>query len=843
VHWGRDLLLVDDPLDAPHDRTQVLLTSPTEGVVRRPQTQDQRFVPTLLSLPLARHLARTMAPLVAAGAGSPASPTPAVTTALGDLLVWPHDEAAVVAGWSGPVCLRVPVGTDGSGATATVDLAREGPHALVAGTTGSGKSELLRTLVTALALRNPPDRLALLLVDYKGGSSLGDCAGLPHTTGLVTDLDPHLGERVLTSLRAELRRRESRLVEAGVRDVRDYAGNDVPRLVVVVDEFRVLAEELPDVLAGLVRVATVGRSLGVHLVLATQRPAGVVSADLRANVNLRIALRVRDAADSLDVLEVADAAHLPEGRPGAALVRTGASPVRALQVAPAGPGHRCDTEEAWEVEEAADVWDAWRRVRLPTPTLSDPRDNGLGDLPGLLSRAATATGHVAPVVWLPPLPSVITSAEGSDGRAWAVADRPDEQRRAELAWRPDAPLAVVGSARSGRSTALRSLVRAAGPAWLYVLDLGRALAGTELSRHPGLRSWVAPDDVAHGLRTMEVLGRLVEDRLAAGPPSAGQGHVPVVVVVDGWERWVESYDQVDRGRGVDLLLRLLREGPAAGVVALLSGGGALLGGAVSGLVAETWALRLHDPGDVLRAGLRPRQVPRDQPPGRVVRTRDGLVAQVVTPDEDRQLRANPDLDAGPAGPPPPAVRTLPRSLPAGGPWAVGGDEAQPLPLPGGPVLVLGPPGSGVTATLEALARGTGDGDILRIGPGLWEESHLDSALRTFRGTVVVDQAHLLSRTRTEDLVLEWSGRTGGRLLVGGDLDACSAVFAGLVPHVARHRTGVVLHATSPAQGAVLGVRLPVGEPRLPGRGVLVVAGSCVRVQVAQPGLSPRRAGP
>lgn len=844
LRWGQDLLLVDRLQDAPPDRTQVVLVSSTEGVLRRPRASDQRFVPTLLSLSRARHLARSMASLTDLGPGAGGAHAPdRVATTLGDLLPWPEDVAGAVAAWSGPACLRVPVGVDGSGSVAEVDLVRDGPHALVAGTTGSGKSELLRTLVTALALRNAPDRLALLLVDYKGGSSLGECAGMPHTAGLVTDLDPHLGERVLTSLRAELRRREARLAEAGVRDVRDYRGRDVPRLVVVVDEFRVLAEELPEFLDGLVRVATVGRSLGVHLVLATQRPAGVVSADLRANVNLRIALRVRDAADSLDVLEVPDAAHLPEGRPGVALVRTGATPVRLLQVAPAAPGTEPVPEDPWDLEEAEDVWDGWRRLRRPSPRAAGPGGSTLGELPQVLTDAAAEAGHLRPTVWLPPLPSSLTTADLVDDRAWAVADRPDRQRREELQWRPDDPIAVVGSGRTGRSTVLRSLVRGAGPVWLYVLDLGRSLEASELARHPGLRSWVAPDDVAQGLRTMEVLSQLVEDRLADGGRADGARHEPVVVVVDGWERWVEAHEPVDRGRGVDLLLRLLREGPGAGVVAVLSGGRGLLTGAVAGLIAETWVLRLHDPGDVLRAGLRPQQLPRDQPVGRLVRTHDGVVAQVVVADEAPGDTAGPAPDRRPPGLPPPQVRALPRSVLPGGPWAVGGDDAEPLPLPGGSVLVLGPPRSGVSGTLQALVSGAGDGDVLRVGPGRWEDARLDSALQAFRGTVVVDDAHLLARSRAADLVLEWSARTAGRLLVGGDLEACSVLFTGLVPHVARHRTGVVLQPTSPAQGGPLGVRLPVGEPRLPGRGVLVLDGSCVRVQVAQPGISPRRDDP
>ena len=229
-----------------------------------------------------------------------------------------------------------------------VDLAVDGPHALVAGTTGAGKSELLQTLVCSLALANRPDELTFLLVDYKGGAAFRGCAGLPHVVGVVTDLDGHLTTRALTSLTAELRRRERLLAAEGVSSLEAYqrlrasqpALSAVPRLVIVIDEFRVLAEELPDFVHGLVRLAAVGRSLGVHLVLATQRPGGIVSADIRANVSLRIALRVRDRTDSVDVLDAPDAASIDASTPGRASLRGATTPLTRFQSArvTGGPG-------------------------------------------------------------------------------------------------------------------------------------------------------------------------------------------------------------------------------------------------------------------------------------------------------------------------------------------------------------------------------------------------------------------------------------------------------------------------------------------------------------------------
>ena len=138
-----------------------------------------------------------------------------------------------------------------------------------------------------------------MLVDYKGGSTFDACAELPHTVGLVTDLDDRLAERALVSLEAELRRRERTPARCRRRRPRRVPGrpaaSPLPRLVVVIDEFAALAAELPAFLPPLVGVAQRGRSLGVHLVLATQRPAGVVDDDIRANTNLRLALRLQDA--------------------------------------------------------------------------------------------------------------------------------------------------------------------------------------------------------------------------------------------------------------------------------------------------------------------------------------------------------------------------------------------------------------------------------------------------------------------------------------------------------------------------------------------------------------------
>ncbi|WP_268871174.1 FtsK/SpoIIIE domain-containing protein, partial [Demequina mangrovi] len=210
----------------------------------------------------------------------------------------------------------------------TLDLDADGPHLLVAGTTGAGKSALLETLVTGLAHDHAPTRLAIALIDLKGGAGLGACAALPHSRGLLTDLEPSAARRALLGLAHELRARKELLASAGSTswtDLGSRGGDDEPppRLLVVIDEFQELGGMDPGFLPELARLAAQGRSLGMHLVLATQRPAGVVTPDIRANVATVIALRTASAAESQDLLGDASAAALPADAPGRAIVATG----------------------------------------------------------------------------------------------------------------------------------------------------------------------------------------------------------------------------------------------------------------------------------------------------------------------------------------------------------------------------------------------------------------------------------------------------------------------------------------------------------------------------------------
>lgn len=776
---------------------------------------------------------------------------------------------------AGPVRPTAVVGARG-GSVHRLDLGRDGPHVLVGGTTGSGKSEFLRTLVTGLALDSPPERLSLLLVDFKGGAAFGPCASLPHVVGLVTDLDGHLVGRVLTSLRAELRRRERVLAAAGASDVDGLpAARALPRLVVVVDELRALVEELPEVVGGLVRLAAQGRSLGIHLVLATQRPAGTLTPEIRANVDLRVAFRVRDRADSLDVLEAPDAVDIPPEAPGRALARGGDAslvPFRTALVAPP------PTSASWLT-----VLDPSGHEPGPDGTGRRDRTAETAAVVDAIAEAARQRGvpGAAPP-WLPPLPRLVRPDEHGTGRdVVGLVDEPDLQRRTLLRWDPDVPLwRVVGPPRSGRTATLHALVGAAvgsrGPDEVHVHVVDATGSWTALEHLPHLGTRCRPDAVGPTTALVEHLAALVAGRsaTAGSDPTAPE----VVLVVDGWEQLLEADDPRGADPLSDRLTRLVRDGAGAGVTAIVSGGRALLHPRWSALGGRTLLLGRADPVDAAACGLRDRDLPRDPPPGRAVLVPGGREVQVllIGPDEvagavDHQAPAAADRrpwryrelpvavrrdDVGSAGAP------GQRTASAHGPGlllGVAGPEAAPWcwhpAATGGRLLVAGPPRSGRTTTLWALAasadhaglpavlvRGrpgrsgapTGARPCPVIGPddvdalvGLRREDP--------RLVVLVDDADRLDDAPVRPVLAEISGHAAhddGAVAVATTTASLAARFRGLDVEVARLGHALLL-SPRPADGDLLGVRLrpPPEAERRPGRGVVVDGGRATAIQV------------
>ncbi len=321
--------------------------------------------------------------------------------------------------------LPAAIGRGAGNETTIVDLVEDGPHAIVTGTTGTGKSELLVSWVAALASSASPDRVAFVLVDFKGGTAFEPLRPLPHVAAIITDLDARGARRGVQSLTAELRRREGVLASARVRDVRETA---LPRLVIVVDEFAALVSEHPDLAAIFTDVAARGRALGMHLVLGTQRASGVIRDALAANCPLRLSLRVSDPADSRAVLGTTAAAEIPGGvlAQGLCLVR------RSDDAAPAPT--RVALSRASDIDRISRQW-----AEHP--------------------RRATSP-------WLPPLPDDLSLSDlrqraprGVPGVLWGLSDAPDTQSQPPvlLDVGGERGVSVIGASGSGRTTALRAL--------------------------------------------------------------------------------------------------------------------------------------------------------------------------------------------------------------------------------------------------------------------------------------------------------------------------------------------------------------------------------------------------
>jgi len=264
--------------------------------------------------------------------------------------------------------LSVPVGRLFGGQELKLDFSDKahGPHGLIAGTTGSGKSELLLTMVASLALNNSPDQVKFVLGDFKGGTSFISFEKLPHVVGMISNENFALVERAIKSLVAEKSRRERLLNAEGVKHIREYQKKKptpkepLPYLFVIIDEFAEMREAVPDLIDNLETIARTGRTLGIHLVLAAQRPAGVVTPQLNSNTKFRICLRVETGEDSSELLGRKDAANIPSSAPGRAYFRVGSDVYEQFQVARVAedflvPGENSEQSSEQPAEQPAEI--------------------------------------------------------------------------------------------------------------------------------------------------------------------------------------------------------------------------------------------------------------------------------------------------------------------------------------------------------------------------------------------------------------------------------------------------------------------------------------------------------
>lgn len=865
------------------DEARVVVTTSTRGAQGSLAGAGYRVESMLLeqvSVPWALRCARGLAPFKDA-AGDEAAAIPEDVRLL-DLIGHQLRTTDVIDGWRSPsrrTTAMLGVTADGP---LSLDLTADGPHVLVAGMTGSGKTGLLQTLIASLAIAQHPDRLNFVLIDYKGDSAFQDCARLPHVVGKVTDLTPPLVERALISLRAELARRKVLLAETAVSDIDGYVELSVrepsrptlPRLVLVIDEFAELARELPDFIDGLVSIAQLGRSLGVHLVLATQRPSGVLSPAIRANTNIRIALRVADPADSVDVVGSADASTIPAGRPGRGCLRVGGRPVTEFQVARASgsaPGSESMDRRQPLIEPLPALGDVQARPRAGRP-------HDTVDLVALVDRICHAAQEAGVVSqrrpWLEPLPARLPWSRRD---AWPIggpllfplglADLPDRQRQEIASFDPrrDGHLYIVGSARSGRSQTLRllgaALAEFADPAEVHVygIDCGAGgLAGLASMPHCG--AVVARHEAE---RVGRLLTRLTSEsarRQALPTGDPGRTSPRLVLLIDGWEGFLMAFGEV--GDGVDGVTRLLREGAAVGIHLAIAGDRTLIANPrMSAMTEAKYLLRMAERSDYALAGISVRQVNGEMPPGRCFGP-GARETQVFWLDRE------PPCRVATAGPRPFRIDPLPSRIgvteamalvPAGvvGPTPIVGVGADTLTAfapeldKSGWFGVLGPPGSGRSTVLAGAVESAAvtGADVIVIGArgDRWQRLHgragvlgVLSGREAVTGIaaigaeasggpclLVIDDVEALASTLDRVLAAARSSLPEVFVMAAGTVEGVAFGSGGWRAEFRSAGQGMLLSPRSVADGDLIGARLPrsaVGGTIQPGRGLLHLGG-------------------
>ncbi len=733
--------LTSAPASLPAAATLRLRVTPAStGMLTRDRTGAEVImpigVPDGLTLIEAEAVARQIAPL-RPGAGGPVGDPLTADTTLTSLLSIPSPLAIDVGTlWrrhAPRARLRVPIGTDAAGLPVELDIKESaqggmGPHGLVIGATGSGKSELLRTLVLGLALTHPPDVLNFVLVDFKGGATFLGLDRLAHVSAVITNLAGELPlvDRMRDALHGELVRRQEVLRAAGnLASLRDYdTARDegaqlppMPALFVVIDEFSELLFARPEFIDLFVMIGRLGRSLGVHLLLASQRLEEGRLRGLDTHLSYRIGLRTFSAAESRIVLGAPDAYELP-AQPGNGYLKFGTEGMTRFKAAyVSGPALQTRPRSPQRRTRAAIVPYGPGYVapqEISEAPAAGPAPEAAESLLTVVVRQLAGQGSPAHQIWLPPLglpptldellpPLAISQDYGctTTDPQWrgqlravvGIVDRPFEQRR-DLLW-ADMPAAaghaaVVGAPRSGKSTVLRTLIcslallHSPAEVQFYCLDFGGgALSALSALPHAGgVASRIEPERVrrtvaeVQGLlvqREKEFAERGIESisayrRLRSAGEITGDPYGDVFLVVDGWLTLRQEYEQLEQA-----ISTIAARGLGYGVHVLASSSKwSQFRPAIRDLFGTRLELRLGDPYESEINRRLAANVPADSP-GRGL-TREGLHFLAALPriDSDPSAATLADglrslvgtVQRGWRGPAARQVRLLPEALPA-----------------------------------------------------------------------------------------------------------------------------------------------------------------------------------
>lgn len=795
-----------------------------------PVSLDGISKPTLAGAAIAaeREIRSGTTPLV--GAGSPHRPEPGRR---------PEDPKIV---WksSSESSLLCRLGGSSEGLR-NLDFVSDGPHVLVTGTTGSGKSELLKSMTMDLVCTYGPDQLALVLLDFKGGATLGRYSGTPHCQSLVTDLNVESGERILEGLRVELRRRESVFREADAEDYPRYRrqappdAQPIPRLLVIVDEFRVLTDEMPDAVQELMRIATVGRSLGVHLLLSTQRPQGVVTASMRANINTVISLRLLSAIDSQELLGSPVAAELPATTPGLGFMRRAGEAPRHFRSVPVDP--------------EAPIWS----VRQIGPDFQDSRvvatvhgREASTTSPSRILAAMTSGSSSPPlpaVSFTPPLPSdvhgipeMLRRERPHGAIALGLIDDLAHQRVSPLWWHPEKQrrLAVVSGPGSTAPAALlsvlQSLARVEPERHIYVLDgAGYFSSAAKLPRVAGYVGAEEPE------RVPQLLGVFAD-------PSTGSAVSPAtrVLLVSGMAAWAAAMGASAFAALDDQLAALARASEQRNTCLIVIGDRDLMSSRYLALAEHRLYLRFGLGHETIMGWPRLRNTAPF--PGRAVWTEpaideQGVVAQLCTPPPSSPYGAGPEAHLPLRSCLPLPARVVHNHLsPDGGspgryPVGLIGPDNRAWTWEPGPVgVVLGGPSSGKSGLLRLLAHQLGE--HVHVGHDVDSERPAPDVLLLDDVLELTDQQlarlDVMIRAGTHVVMTAGPDRTGLMRLPAAARMLPSSAF-------------LVLNPRQASDGEVPGWRLQPHQQAQPGRAVAMVNGTLTQLQCAYVDNGPRAA--
>lgn len=499
--------------------------------------------------------------------------------------------------------LAVPIGIDDNGALCYLDMHERANcfHGLIAGTTGSGKSELIMTLILSLACTFSPEEVAFALIDYKGGSTAQVFEDLPHTAGVITNLDRSNTYRALVSIKSELIRRQklfdetqkqvSTLVNNIIEYQRLYRSGTVkeplPHLFIIVDEFAELKTQQPEFMSELVSAARLGRSMGIHLILATQKPAGIVDAQIEANAGFRLCLRVQSTQDSQDMLKRPDAAYL--SGVGKFYLHTG----NASELLKAQSGYTGAPYSAMASEIAnctIEVVDRTGYVLRTRSIENNKRINTQKQLPVVIDyihQTARRAGLATRPLWQPPLKATAldvlrskyprTAAPRELSALIGEADDPNGQRYlpVRLSLNTGRNTLLYGALGSGKamtiSVMLQDLISTHSPDELnvYILDyMNEGLAA--LKAAPQVGDVLSDSEDEKLLRLLTMLEKEIDVRKEKMSGAMAAGGIPqrlqqaglcsILVLIHGMTVLKEKMsDNMDR------LMQLLTTGPQYGL--------------------------------------------------------------------------------------------------------------------------------------------------------------------------------------------------------------------------------------------------------------------------------------